>query len=247
MIDMPILKTDNDLFIFLLHLIHNRFPQNAILKGGMVLRLLGSKRRTLDLDYVFIPFTSKKDLAVDVENLFKEVVGLTFGITVNSKAIRVNISYENLRSQVEISVSQKVKSDIISTANLKDMSSSVSPRIIKIMSLDIALAHKLAAWNERRLFRDLYDAYYLLEVQMVSPDMETLVARLKKIESRLPKMKKIRAMSLSKFFGELRLEAAQLTQSDLDSELAGVLDEVELAGLAYKLKDCLNRLILNCS
>ena len=117
--------------------------------------------------------------------------------------------------------------------------------IIKIMSLDVALSHKLAAWNERRLFRDLYDAYYLLEVQKVGPDKEILSSRLAQIESRLPKMKKIKTMSIEQFLDQLNLELVTLSQSDLNAELEGVLDEVELAGLAFKLKDCLSRLIVS--
>lgn len=40
------------------------FKNHAILKGGMVLKLLGSTRKTLDLDYTFVPFKSKKEIVM---------------------------------------------------------------------------------------------------------------------------------------------------------------------------------------
>ena len=44
-------------------------------------------------------------------------------------------------------------------------------RIIRVMNFNTALAHKLAAWNERDLIRDLYDAYYLFVVLHARPDL----------------------------------------------------------------------------
>ncbi len=42
--------------------ISQHFGKRAILRGGMVLRILGSPRYTNDLDYVFVPYKSKKDI-----------------------------------------------------------------------------------------------------------------------------------------------------------------------------------------
>ncbi|MBL6991512.1 MAG: nucleotidyl transferase AbiEii/AbiGii toxin family protein [Bacteriovoracaceae bacterium] len=243
MIELPDLKSDNDLFIFLLHTISERFRDHAILKGGMVLRLLGSKRQTLDLDYTFIPFTSKKEVQKKVAKLFSEIVGMDYKITTNSKAIKVNIAVNDLRSQVEINVAKQLKSDVISTSNLKDTSNPTTPRIIRIMSLDVALSHKLAAWNERHLNRDLYDIYYFLEVQNVTLDKKTLYARLKNIQSRRPELKKIKAMSLEDFLSSLKKTIDNLKQDDLESELLGILDDIELPGLSFKIKDSINRFI----
>jgi predicted nucleotidyltransferase component of viral defense system len=33
------------------------------------------------------------------------------------------------------------------------------PKIVRIVNLPIAFAHKIAAWNERELLRDLFDIY----------------------------------------------------------------------------------------
>jgi len=48
------IKKLDDLMIFLINLIGEKFPLSAILKGGMSLRLLNSPRCTNDLDYIFI-------------------------------------------------------------------------------------------------------------------------------------------------------------------------------------------------
>ncbi len=39
----------------------DRFGNSAILNGGMSLRLMHSPRYTNDVDYIFVPFDSKKD------------------------------------------------------------------------------------------------------------------------------------------------------------------------------------------
>ena len=45
-----------------LDLLAQRFGKRAVLRGGMVLRILGSPRFTNDLDYLFVPYKSKKDI-----------------------------------------------------------------------------------------------------------------------------------------------------------------------------------------
>jgi len=51
---MPDIKTTEDLMLFLINLFGEKYPQSAILKGGMALRLLDCPRFTNDLDYIFI-------------------------------------------------------------------------------------------------------------------------------------------------------------------------------------------------
>ena len=46
----------------IMDLFARKFDKNAILRGGMVLRILGSQRLTNDLDYIFVPYKSKKDI-----------------------------------------------------------------------------------------------------------------------------------------------------------------------------------------
>ena len=44
-----------------------RFGNRAVLRGGMVLWILGSPRFTNDLDYLFVPYKSKKDIVSDAD------------------------------------------------------------------------------------------------------------------------------------------------------------------------------------
>ena len=237
----------DSLFLFLIHVISEEFRDHAILKGGMVLRLLGSKRETLDLDYTFIPYSSKNEVLNDIENLFSRIEGLNYEVKVHSKMIRV-IAYANkINAQVEINVADSIKSDVVSTAGLKSSTSTYAPRVVKIMSLDIALAHKMAAWNERRLLRDLYDIYYLFEVQNIFPDAKTLEERLDNFSSRLPKLKKVKKMTKEKLLSDLKEQSNTLNQTDITKELEGILEDIELVGLSKRIKDSIHRLILRCS
>lgn len=58
---------NESLMIRLINLLADAFPGRAILKGGMELRLLQCPRHTNDLDYIFIPFTSKTEIGNESE------------------------------------------------------------------------------------------------------------------------------------------------------------------------------------
>jgi hypothetical protein len=104
------------------------------------------------------------------------------------------------------------------------------------MTLDCALAHKLAAWNERRLLRDLYDVYFLSARLGAAPDLRVLDRRLAKIESRLPRLVKRRRMSRAELAAELRTAATAIDERALRDELAPVLPAAELAGLSPRIR-----------
>lgn len=237
---LPVLNSNEEFFVFLLHLMAEEFGGEAVLKGGMVLKLLGSNRETLDLDYTFVPFKSKKHVLERIEKLFTDIKGIQFEIKLNSKAIRVNLSAQKLRAQIEINVAMQLKSELISTANLAP----AAARVIRIMSLDVALANKLAAWNERRLLRDLYDIYYFLSRQGIEPDWNVLDTRLGKIESRIPKLKKIQSMTRLEFADSLEEELKKIDQNRIEDELSELLDPVEVPGLSHKFKDIIGRLLI---
>lgn len=243
MYKLPEINNRDALFLFLIHVISEEFKDHAILKGGMVLRLLGSKRETLDLDYTLIPYKSKTDVLDEIKNLFEKIEGLDYEIKVHSKMIRIITKTNKFSAQVEINVADSIKSDVVSTASLKSSSNSTAAKIVKIMSLDVALAHKLAAWNERRLLRDLYDVFYLFEVQNILPDKNILNERLDNISSRLPALKKIKRMSMTNFLDVIKVQSDSLNQEKIEKELEGILEDVELAGLAKRIKDSVHRLV----
>jgi hypothetical protein len=45
-----------------LDLFARRFDKRAVLRGGMVLRILGSPRFTNDLDYIFVPHLPPEEI-----------------------------------------------------------------------------------------------------------------------------------------------------------------------------------------
>ncbi len=230
-------------FVWLMHRISESFGEHAILKGGMALRLLNSPRSTKDLDYVFVPYESKKEVVDGLEEIVKEIPDATINKSMSSKAINIMIRLKDVSVQVEASVSKECKAIAMSTSALARQVNQLG-KIIKIMSFDVALSHKLAAWNERRLLRDLYDVYYIYEIVGEKPDIETLLTRLSKVESRIPKLKKIKSMSLEEFAGALHAEVGKIEPKALRQELRPLLDDIELAGLDIKMKTALNKLMV---
>ena len=64
---METFKSTEALLSWIIDFFAQKFGNSAILKGGMSLRLMHSPRYTNDVDYVFIPFDSKKDVKTLVE------------------------------------------------------------------------------------------------------------------------------------------------------------------------------------
>jgi hypothetical protein len=57
---------------------------------------------------------------------------------------------DDIRLQVEVNVALECPNEPLSTATLA-RTHNMLPKIIRGMRFDVALAHKIAAWNERRL------------------------------------------------------------------------------------------------
>ena len=108
--------------------------------------------------------------------------------------------------------------------------------------MEWALANKLAAWNERRLIRDLYDVYFMHVLLNVVPDMRILNKRLDRIESVEKSKSRHSSMSVKDFAAELETTAKALSQAKVEQELGDYLGQSEMAGLALKIKLALNTL-----
>lgn len=104
------------------------------------------------------------------------------------------------------------------------------------MRSDWALADKLAAWNERRLLRDLYDAYFLSSRLGATPHAAQLDSRLARIDSRHPSLKGRKKMTRGQFATELLETAEGLSDEMVREELGGVFPMAELAGLAVRIR-----------
>jgi predicted nucleotidyltransferase component of viral defense system len=227
--------------VVIINQLADKFATNAILKGGMELRLLDCPRFTNDLDYVFVPYSSKKDIKDLICKALKEIPNLDVSYSVNSKCIRYLVKYDTIKVQIEINVALECKSQELTTASLARLKNQPS-RIIRVMELSSALAHKLAAWNERGLIRDLFDAYYLAVILQVSPDKDLLRHRLAHTENRRGSGKKT-SMSLPVFIEKLKAEATRLSQKMIEAELRDYLTNYELPGLDKKIIAGIHKII----
>ena len=147
----------------------------------------------------------------------------------------------DIKIQVEVNVDTKCDSTELSTISLAKMNNQ-SGRIIRAMSYNQLLSHKLAAWNERELIRDLYDSYFLYDVLDEKLDIGILKKRLLKIEPAKGK-DSIKSMTLGEFISKIEMYVKELTFEDVSFELKDYLNQEELIGLDKKIKIAIKSLI----
>lgn len=234
--------TVDGLFLWVLHRFAEVFEEHAIVKGGIALRLLDCPRSTTDVDYVFVPFRSKSEVVGRIRDVLGEIDGAEVRVKVHSKMIRADLRVDGVAIQIEGNVDLECPSLAVPTAGIA-LAEGQPSRLVRVMGLDRALAHKLAAWNERRLLRDLFDVYYLVARLQAKPEMEVLRRRLAKIESRLPSMRKRKSMTLAEFAEQLERELLAVDGERLAEELAPVLPAEELAGLLPRLRAGVRRVV----
>jgi len=239
LLDRP--ATRDGLFLWVMHRFAEVFEEHAVIKGGMVLRLLDSPRHTVDIDYVFAPFSSKKEIVGRIEEVLHEIEGAVIEIELHSKMLRADLRVDDAAIQIEANVATECEAIPMATGGFARSVGHPS-QIVRIMNPSHALAHKIAAWNERRLLRDLYDCYFLASRAGASPDFKVLDLRLAKMQSRLPRLKKLHRMSRGRLADELLQASAQLSDEDLEQELAGILPPEELAGLAIRIHVSVERI-----
>ena len=80
-------KTQQSLMVWLINYLADSFGNSAILKGGMELRLLDCPRFTNDIDFIFVPYSSKKDVSKIVLETLKKVPGLNMKIKIGLKRL----------------------------------------------------------------------------------------------------------------------------------------------------------------
>lgn len=213
-----------------------RFGGQAILRGGMVLRVLGCERLTNDVDYLMIPFRSKKDVVKDVLKTLGGIENVEMSHSLNSKCFRVILRRENLVAQVEIKVGASAPVRVLSTKELV-RPYGLPPRLIPVLDFPSALADKMAAWNERRLIRDLYDIWFFLRMG-VTPDLDRLQSRLDRpvYARRVPRSEHLKTHEFSEYRHTLREESLKLTDADIAEQLRDYLPEIELIGLADRFR-----------
>ena len=220
----------------MLHIMHElaaTLGGNAVLGGGMALRLFKSSRATTDLDYIFVPYKSKKVATPEAEKVLLGMKGVTLTTKYTSKMAAITVQRGSERVTVEIAVAESCETALTSTAPLA-LALGEGAHIISVVAFDVALARKLAAWNERRLIRDLYDAYFMHRSLRAEPDIPTLQKRLDRIDARVPGVPK--KMNLLQFSEVLREAADALTEPRVKKELRGLIAAKELPGLALNIR-----------
>lgn len=245
---MDIIRNDEAWRIWIINRLSEKLEEHAILKGGMVLRLLGCSRYTNDLDYVFIPFKSKKDVISPIKGAFEGLEGVSLEFKLHSTNAQFFVTLENqygrFRAQIEISVSDHCEAQSLSTADMSNQYQ-LAPHVIRVMKFDVMLAHKLAAWNERRLMRDIYDAYFIYKNLNVLPNGDVLKMRLKAVRyaKRVTDKSLPKEMTLDFFCDVLQAELKTLTNAMLEEELRDFLDVHQLSGLDVKIRMTLTEMI----
>ena len=64
----------------------------------MVLRLLESPRLTNDLDYVFVPYKSKKDVVAQITEVLESIPEIEVDYSMNSKCLRYALKQEDINA-----------------------------------------------------------------------------------------------------------------------------------------------------
>ncbi len=224
------------LLVEVMDVIAERFNKHAVLRGGMVLRVLGCERMTNDLDYVFVPFASKKDIVDDLLLALRGIEDATVTYTLNSKCLRIVLTRQDVAVQIEVKTALDIPRSVVSNRELARLYG-WPPRLVAVLDYPVALADKMAAWNERRLVRDVYDIWFYLRMG-VWPDEKTLKKRLAKPDySRLvSKADYFKGETAADFYAFLREVAIGLNDEDIEAELSDYLPPEEMAGLAMRFR-----------
>lgn len=156
--------------------------------------------------------------------------------SLNSKCLRVILKRRETVAQVEIKVAETVPIRVLSTKELV-APLGIPPRLVSVLDFPAALADKLAAWNERRLARDLYDIWFFTRMG-VRPDLDRLKARLLKpaYAKRIPVPKRLQENSVEALHAMLREEILALTDEKIAEELRDYLPEAEFTGLSDRFR-----------
>jgi predicted nucleotidyltransferase component of viral defense system len=226
------------LLLQLMHIVADTFKDTAVLKGGMYLRLLKSKRMTQDIDYVFKTKESRKIIASRLKQAV-EREGISIKDTrLNSRGIIMRVEKNETLAMIEISIADKLNcpTEKTTTSALADQYE-MSPRVITVMSLAESYAHKIAASLERSTMRDLYD---LSIYQPLTPfDQPTLKKRLSSLQVNRGKKE---AIDFQEAASRLEKRLSELTPESLEKELFGLIPDEFMHGGATIIKNCVSRL-----
>lgn len=113
------------------------------------MRLFDSQRLTNDIDFVFVPYTTKKQVLGAIKPILAEIADATVEITTHSTMVRATVTLDDTSIDVEVSIATECQSTSMATAALANALGQPS-QVVRIMEPRVALAHKLAAQGSRR-------------------------------------------------------------------------------------------------
>ena len=236
------MKTTEELLTTLLGYLAEKFKNQLVLKGGMLLRLLNSPRSTQDLDYGWVPTKSREILAEELRESLEKLEGIKIDdIQINSRGIFLTITEieRSLKAKVEISVTESfhLPPKPLSTAPLANLYS-LKTQIVATMDLAEAFSQKIAASLERDLLRDLYDVTQMEPLTFF--DKATLTDRFSRLQIG-------RARPISVSFQEasrmLKEKMERITAERVGNELAQTVPMEQLTGLETLIRASVSRVI----
>ncbi len=231
-------KQREKLLLRIIHLISRKYKNKAVLKGGMLLRLLNSPRYTQDVDYIFTSKESRKIIATEINKLLLKENIQVKNTQLNSRGIVLETFVDDITALIEISVKDKPfvvpeqKSTFVLAHDLK-----LPPHVITVMSTAEAYAHKISASLERDSLRDLYDLS--LYEPLTSFDEKTLKARLESISINRNKPISMNFKEAAHLLGE---KANQLCADKLERELFGLVPDSFFQGGVDIIRSCVYRI-----
>lgn len=227
------------LLLEVIHLINQKFKNQAILKGGMYLRLLNSPRHTRDVDYVFPTKVSRKVILKEIKSIFEPKGIQIIKKSLNSRGIQMKIQKGDIDADIEISVVKELSTppEQYDTSKVAERFN-VVPEIVTVMSMGEAFSNKIAAALERDVVRDLFDITVLMP--LTTFNSETLNKRL---SSLCIKRQKPISIDFKEAAKRLKEKADRLTREELANELTGVIPpEFIKGGGVTTIKSTLYRL-----
>lgn len=238
------MKSPEALLIRVINELAEKFKDQLVLKGGMLLRLYQSPRFTQDVDFVWISGDSKKILKTQLLQVLEKMDGIQIKRTdVNSRGIFLEVSDGKEIALIEINVLPKISlpAEPVSTALLSHPHS-LGGRIVSAMALPEAFSHKIAASLERGVIRDLFD---LSQLEAMGPfDREVLKERFAKLS--INRAKPI-AITFAQATHRLKERMEGLTQEKIEIELYPLLPPHYHPGILSIIKASMGRIIQRLS
>lgn len=217
-----------------IHHISSAFGPEAVLKGGMSLRMYGITRSTIDIDFCFQPHNRKRGFMEHLVRVTEEFFDASPVVTADSKKIQVLGKRNGVDIIIEASAHSGFEPETIATTAVA-RGVNLPPQLISVMPKSIAFAHKLGAWLDRRLARDLYDIHVYYAYLKATPDPEILDRRI--LKPAYVKSVRNRPVLTSKeeFLHFLVHEAERMDDQQLEEDLRGIVDERERLGIGMQI------------